>query len=368
MEVQGKSYRTVWAEQGRLRIIDQTLLPHRFAVLDLDSVQATARAIRRMQVRGAGAIGATAAYGLAQAALAAPAAGFDRAIQEARSTIATTRPTARNLFYGLERVWEALSGCGSLEAARRAAADAARAVADEDARACERIGELGADLIRDGQRIGTHCNAGWLAFVDWGTALSPIYKARRRGMKLFVWVDETRPLCQGARLTAWELGEESVEHRIIVDGAAGHLMRTRRIDLVIVGADRIAANGDVANKIGTYASAVLARENGVPFYVAAPTSTIDFECPTGDAIPIEEREAEEVLHAFGEARDGQRLSVRLAPAGAAAANPAFDVTPAALITGIITEQGVYRPQDLSLIPRSGGRASAGGAEGREETV
>jgi len=354
MIVQGKHYRTVWMENGVVRMIDQTLLPHRFEIIDLNDYRQTARAISEMKVRGAGAIGATGAYGMAQCALAAPADRFREAMEEGARVIGGTRPTAQNLFFGIDRVSAAAAAERDVEAARSAATAAARVVADEDAAACERIGELGAELLQDGCRVSTHCNAGWLAFVDWGSALSPIYKAKRQGKRIFVWADETRPRSQGTKLTAWELKEEEIEHRVIVDGATGHMMKSGKIDMVIVGSDRIAANGDVANKIGTYSSAVLAAENNIPFYVAAPTSTIDFDCPDGDQIPIEERGEDEVTVIEGLTDDGRELGVRITPPGTQAANPSFDVTPNRLVAGIITEQGVFKPQELHRIRRGHG--------------
>ncbi len=356
MIVQGKHYRTVWmGDDGVVRMIDQTLLPHRFEIIDLEGYRQTARAISVMKVRGAGAIGATGAYGMAQCALSAPEHGFREAMEEGAGVIGGTRPTAQNLFYGIQRVMEAAEAEKEIPARRKAAVAAARAVADEDAAACERIGELGAGLLKDGCRVSTHCNAGWLAFVDWGSALSPIYKAKRQGMNIFVWADETRPRSQGTKLTAWELEEEGIDHRVIVDGATGHMMKSGLIDIVIVGSDRIAANGDVANKIGTYSSAVLAAENGIPFYVAAPTSTIDFQCPDGGQIPIEERGEDEVRIIEGLTEDGEERGVRITPPGTRAANPSFDVTPNRLVAGIITEKGIFKPQDLHRInPGSGG--------------
>ncbi len=351
MIVQGKHYRTVWSEKGVVKMIDQTLLPHRFEIIDLEDYHQTARAISDMNVRGAGAIGATGAYGMAQCALSAPENGFRKAMEEGARVIGGTRPTAQNLFYGIERVMGAAAAEKDVTASRAAAVTAAQAVADEDASACERIGELGAGLLKDGCRVSTHCNAGWLAFVDWGSALSPIYKAKRQGMKIFVWADETRPRSQGAKLTAWELAEEGIDHRVIVDGATGHMMKSGLIDMVIVGSDRIAANGDVANKIGTYSSAVLAAENNIPFYVAAPTSTIDFNCPHGDRIPIEERGEDEVCVIEGLTKDGEELGVRITPPEARAANPSFDVTPNHLVAGIITEKGIFKPHELHRINR-----------------
>jgi S-methyl-5-thioribose-1-phosphate isomerase len=350
MIVQGKHYRTVWLDkQGVVKMIDQTLLPHRFEIIDLQEYRQTARAISVMQVRGAGAIGAAGAYGMAQCALTAPENRFQETMEQGAKVIGGTRPTAQNLFYGIGRVMNAALAEKNISARRAAAVAAAQAVADEDASSCERIGELGAGLLKDGYRVNTHCNAGWLAFVDWGSALSPIYKAKRQGLDIFVWVDETRPRSQGAKLTAWELEEEGIEHRVIIDGATGHMMKSGRIDMVIVGSDRIAANGDVANKIGTYSSAVLAAENNIPFYVAAPTSTIDFDCPTGDHIPIEERGEDEVRVIVGLCENGEERGVRITPPGTRAANPSFDVTPNRLVAGIITEKGIFKPTELHRI-------------------
>ena len=293
MLVNGTHYRTVWREGGTVRMIDQTLLPFQFIIFDAADHAITARAIRDMVTRGAGAIGAAGGFGMAQAALEAPDSpqGFRGYVAAAASLLKSTRPTAQNLFYAVDRVHAAaLAPLPNVAAARSAACAAADAVAEEDVEAGRLIGGAGASLVRNGARVLTHCNAGWLAFTDWGTALSPIYRAKREGRRVFVWVDETRPRLQGARLTAWELAGEGIEYRIIPDNAAGHFMNRGEVDLVIVGADRIAANGDTANKIGTFEKAVLARECGVPFYVAAPTSTIDPLCPRGESIPIEERE------------------------------------------------------------------------------
>ncbi|MHB9033279.1 MAG: S-methyl-5-thioribose-1-phosphate isomerase, partial [Anaerolineae bacterium] len=290
MQVNGVPYRTVWMEDSTVRMINQQLIPHRFELCSLVNHLETAEAIRSMLVRGAGAIGASAGYGMAQVVLEAPdSAQFMAFILQGRDTLRGTRPTAQDLFYAIERVYEAAKAAGSVAEARKMAVETAQALADENAAAGEAIGRFGAELIPDGARVLTHCNAGWLAFVDWGSALAPIYMAARQGKRVSVWVDETRPRCQGASLTAWELNGEGIEHTIIVDNAAGLLMRRREVDLVIVGADRIARNGDAANKIGTYEKAVCAAANQVPFYVAAPLSTIDVCCTTGDDIPIEER-------------------------------------------------------------------------------
>ena len=341
MLVNGKPYRTVWMEGSVVKLIDQPRIPHQFLIADHPTVEDTARGIKTMVVRGAGAIGATGAYGVAQAALLAPDKGFHQFVAAKADILANTRPTAQNLFYGIKYVLKAIQAEGDNPArARAAAVEAAQQVADDDAECCKAIGVHGAPLIPDGGRVSTHCNAGWLAFVDWGSALSPVYVAHRAGKKVFVYADETKPRSQGARLTAWELLQEGVPHAIICDNATGHLMQRGEIDMVIVGSDRIAANGDVANKIGTYSSAVVAAANGIPFYVAAPTTTIDPDCPTGMDIPIEERDDEEIHYTWGWSDEGLFTRVRTTPVGSGVRNPAFDVTPAALVKGIITEKGI----------------------------
>jgi methylthioribose-1-phosphate isomerase len=352
MRVNGTHYRTIWREGGTVRMIDQSLLPFRFALFDAPDHTVTARAIRDMVTRGAGAIGSAGGYGVAQAALEAPDSpqGFRAYVDAAAALLKSTRPTAQNLFYAVDRVLaaalRALPGVGE---ARQAACAAADGNAEEDEEAARQIGAVGVSLIPDGARVLTHCNAGWLGSTDWGTALSPLYRAKRDGRRIFVWVDETRPRLQGARLTAWELAGEGIDFRVIPDNAAGHFMSRGEVDLVIVGADRVAANGDVANKIGTFEKAALARECGVPFYVAAPTSTIDFSCSNGTEITIEERGEEEVLTACGPDASGQIRSVSLASPGARARNPAFDVTPSRLITAIITERGIVKPGGLTSL-------------------
>ena len=267
-------------------------------------------------------------------------------VHQGAETLRATRPTAQDLFYAVQRVLDAILGADSVDAARQAAVETAQSLADENAAAGRAIGELGATLIPDGARILTHCNAGWLAFVDWGSALAPIYVAARQGKRVFVYVDETRPRNQGASLTAWELEGEGIPHALIADNAAGRFMQIGEVDLVIVGADRVAANGDVANKIGTYEKALCAADNGVPFYVAAPTSTLDAQLPDGAAIPIEERSPEEVLYVTGITEAGGLGRVRISHSQAQARNPAFDITPARLIRAIITEQGIYAPDRL----------------------
>lgn len=349
MQVNGVPYRTVWLEGCTVKMINQQLIPHRFEICTLANHLETAQAITTMLVRGAGAIGASAGYGMAQVVLEAPDNnGFMDLIQQGADTLRHTRPTAQDLFYAIDRVYNAALKANSVNQARLLAVEAAEAYADENAAAGEAIGRHGAALIPDGARVLTHCNAGWLAFVDWGSALAPIYMASRQGKKVSVWVDETRPRCQGASLTAWELNGEGIPHTIIVDNAAGYLMRRGEVDLVIVGADRIAMNGDVANKIGTYEKAICAAANNVPFYVAAPISTIDPRCASGEGIPIEERSADEVLYVVGRDDDGTLTRVRMAHEGAQARNPAFDVTPARYIKAIITQEGIHQPGNLPV--------------------
>jgi S-methyl-5-thioribose-1-phosphate isomerase len=358
MNVHGSPTRTVWRTGGTVHLIDQRLLPHTFATVALPSVEDTARAIEDMTVRGAGAIGATGALGLAQAAALASDADFFATVDAAAARLARTRPTAQNLFAGIGAVRAAVDAHrGDAAAARAAALAAGDAWADADAAACAAIGAHGAGLIGDGARVSTHCNAGWLAFVDWGSALSPVYAAHRAGRRVFVWVDETRPRGQGASLTAWELGQEGVPHAVIADNATASFMARGEVDLCIVGADRIAANGDVANKIGTLKLAIAAKHFGIPFYVAAPTPTIDPETASGAGIPIEERSEDEVRYTWGWSDDGRFVRVRTVPPAARARNPAFDVTPAALIRGIITEKGIVpaTPEGIAQVapPRRG---------------
>jgi methylthioribose-1-phosphate isomerase len=344
MKVNGVPYRTVWLEGQSVKMINQHLIPHRFEISTLVNYHETAQAISTMLVRGAGAIGASAGYGMAQVVLeATDDSRFMDFIQRGAETLRHTRPTAQDLFYAIDRVLCAALKASTVREARSLAVDAAEAYADENAAAGEAIGRHGATLLPDGARVLTHCNAGWLAFVDWGSALAPVYMASRQGKRVSVWVDETRPRCQGASLTAWELEGEHIAHTIIADNAAGYLMRRGEVDLVIVGADRIAMNGDVANKIGTYEKAVCAAANGIPFYVTAPISTIDPRCASGDDIPIEERNADEVLYMLGRDDCGTLTRVRMAHEGAQARNPAFDVTPARYIRAIITQEGIHQP-------------------------
>ena len=353
-----REVRTLWREGRAVRMIDQRKLPHRFEVSATNHHTETAEAIRNMVLRGAGAIGVAGAYGMAQAAMEAEDLSqeeFEGYMEAAAERLRRTRPTAVNLFHVIDRCLRAASSGSVPERVLRVVAEA-DAIAEEDLSASRRIGEYGSALIGDGFRVLTHCNAGALAFIDFGTALSPIRFAHRRGKRVFVFVDETRPRCQGARLTAWELQQEGIPYAVIVDNAAGFFMRRGEIDMVIVGADRIAANGDVANKIGTYEKAVLAHENGIPFYVAAPGMTFDLECETGDGIEIEERSAEEVLSMWGVDEDGAPTRVKIAAGGTPARNPAFDITPARYVTAFITEMGVLRPPYSESIPRAFARS------------
>jgi methylthioribose-1-phosphate isomerase len=329
-------------EGSEVKLINQTLLPHKFEVYSCKNNAETSNAIKTMIVRGAGAIGAAGAYGVAQSALDAGENNFQEYIKKASETLKKTRPTAQNLFSGINFVLEAIKDISDLNLVRKTAVKKAKEYADMDVAACKKIGEYGNFLIGNDFKILTHCNAGWLAFVDWGTALSPIYLAHRLGKKIFVFADETRPRNQGY-LTAWELAQEKVPHAVIADNAAGYYMRKKEINIVITGADRIAANGDAANKIGTYEKAVLARENNIPFYVAAPTTTFDLETENGNKIPIEERSQDEITYISGIDDNEKIKKVRIAPEECQAKNPAFDITPAKYIRGIITEKGIIKP-------------------------
>ncbi len=355
MHVDGKPYRTIWTvdPSGPVTIIDQTRLPHEFALVGLTSVAETAKAIKHMLVRGAPLIGVTAAYGLALAMRADPS---DAHLSAASATLLATRPTAVNLAWALATMRAHLV---PLPQAKRPDAAFARAaeLAEEDVALCAAIGDHGHALIRDiatkkpgaPVNILTHCNAGWLATVDWGTATAPIYKAHNAGLPIHVFVDETRPRNQGASLTAWELSQHGIPHHVIVDNAGGHLMQHGEIDLVIVGTDRTTATGDVCNKIGTYLKALAAKDNGVPFFVAAPSPSIDFAVFDGvKEIPIEERGEDEVSFIQGATADGRIERVRLTPQTSSAANPAFDVTPARLVTGLITERGILAASEAAL--------------------
>ena len=355
MRIDGREYRTLWPDaDGRtIHVIDQTGLPFRFATVALRSSADAARAISDMIVRGAPLIGVTGAYGLA---LAMMEDASDAGLASAYAMLLATRPTASNLRWALDRQRDLLATTPPGDRFARAFAEAG-AIAEEDAAFCSAIGDHGARLILDlaarnpGRPINilTHCNAGWLATIDWGTALAPIYKAIRAGADVHVWVDETRPRNQGASLTAFELAGEGVPHTVVVDNAGGHLMQHGLVDLCIVGADRITATGDACNKIGTYLKALAAHDNGVPFYVAAPSSTIDWRMRDGvKEIPIEERSAREITHMSGRTAAGAIETVQIAPDGSPARNFAFDVTPARYVSALITERGVCAASEAGL--------------------
>jgi methylthioribose-1-phosphate isomerase len=346
MNIEGKHYRTIWSDGASVFVIDQTRLPHNFQVAAWHHVEDAAEGIRSMVVRGAPLIGAAAAYGIALAMKADPS---EESLEHAYDLLIQSRPTAVNLRWALDRMSGLLKSLSPAQ--RHGAADReALSIADEDAENCSLLGEHGLPLLRQiWDRLGrqrplqvlTHCNAGWLATVDWGTALAPVYKAFDAGIPLHVWVDETRPRNQGASLTAWELSHHGVPHTLIADNTGGHLMQHGMVDLCIVGSDRTTAAGDVCNKIGTYLKALAAHENGVPFYVALPFSTVDWDLQDGlKEIPIEERSSEEVTHITGKTPTGEVVTVMIAPEGTRAANFAFDVTPARYVTALITERGV----------------------------
>ena len=355
MKVDGRHFRSIWLEPDGWSVgaIDQRRLPHEFIIARLETADAAADAIRSMLVRGAPLIGATAAYGMA---LAVRDDRSDAGIDRAHQLLIATRPTAINLKWALDEMTRAIKPVPPSRRAQVAYARAAE-IAEQDVAINREIGRHGLALIEavaavkpPGEAINilTHCNAGWLATVDWGTATAPIYLAHDRGLKVHVWVDETRPRNQGASLTAWELGHHGVPHTVVADNTGGHLMQHRMVDLAIVGTDRVAANGDVCNKIGTYLKALAAHDNGVPFYVALPSPTIDFGIDDGTQIPIEQRAAEEVTTMTGRTADGRIETVRVVPENSPVANYAFDVTPARLVSGLITERGVLRPDRAAL--------------------
>lgn len=367
MKVGEQHFRTIWlhpTNEQVVQLIDQRFLPHRFVVEEVSTVEQMADAIRQMHVRGAGLIGASAGYGMYLAAIETGRTGsicakeFDARLTEAAERLKATRPTAVNLAWAIERVRAGLAVKQTLAAQEKVklALCIAKQIAAEDEENCRMIGHHGLNLIEEIARakkgkpvnILTHCNAGWLAFVDYGSALAPVYAAHDSGLPVHVWVDETRPRSQGSKLTAWELGQHGVPHTIIADGAGGHLMQRGAVDLVMVGSDRTTRAGDVANKIGTYLKALAAKDNKVPFYVALPSSSFDWFIRDGSEIPIEERGAEEVKRADGW-RDGRMWEVSLAPESSPAANYGFDVTPRRLVTGLITERGVCKADEKSII-------------------
>jgi len=350
MNINGKHYRTIWPESeqsGVVNIIDQRQLPHAFVVEQLSTVDQAFNAIREMHVRGAGLIGATAGFGMYLAACRAADSSFMEEMMAAGEYLNSSRPTARNLKWAVDRVLAAIRPLESIAQKRQAAFATACAIADEDADFCRRLGEHGRELIAEVSRkkggkpvnILTHCNAGWLAFVDYGSATAPIYAARDAGIPVHVWVDETRPWNQGAKLTAWELQQEGIANTLITDNAGGHLMQHGMVDMVIVGTDRTTRAGDVANKIGTYLKALAAKDNEIPFYVALPSSTFDWTIDDGKEIPIEMRSGDEVTRITGLDDSGSASTVTIAAPGTKAVNYSFDVTPAQLVTGLITERG-----------------------------
>jgi methylthioribose-1-phosphate isomerase len=385
VKVGGKHFRTIWRkpdDEGAVQLIDQRFLPHEFVIEQIRTVEEMATAIREMHVRGAGLIGASAGYGMYLAALeAARQDSFDEYMTGAAIQLRSTRPTAVNLSWAIDRQLQNIAAGKTADEKVALALRTADSIADEDAEHCRMIGQHGLALIQQiaetkrnkfatanppsGGTVNvlTHCNAGWLAFVDYGSATAPIYAGHERGLSLHVWVTETRPRNQGSKLTAWELGQHGVPHTVIADSAAGHLMQRGEVDLIIVGTDRTTHTGDVANKIGTYLKALAAKANDVPFYVALPSSSIDWKMRDGlKEIPIEQRGADEVKTADGWC-DGQQIAVRIAPDGSPAANYGFDVTPRELVTGLITERGVCEANEQSirsLFPEhaDGGRSSA----------
>ncbi len=361
MNVNGKHFRTIWINEddsSLVQVINQQKLPHEFTIMDLRTVEDFRVAIKDMYIRGAGLIGATAGYGMYIAALTSPEELFMEFIKEAGEILVATRPTASNLAWAVNRQLEAISSRSSREDVIKIALETAEAIADEDAEYCRRLGEYGKEIIMEISKkkkgetvhILTHCNAGWLAFVDYGSATAPIYAAHDAGVKLHVWVDETRPRNQGASLTAWELGQQGIDHDLIPDNAGGHLMQHGMVDMVITGTDRVTRDGDVANKIGTYLKAVAAKDNDVPFYVALPSSTFDFALKDGvKNIPIEERDAEEVRFMTGKTDSGSIDTVQVCPDTTPARNWGFDVTPSRLVTGLICERGVCDASEEAII-------------------
>jgi methylthioribose-1-phosphate isomerase len=359
MNVNGKHYRTIWPSgdnDNSVCIIDQRHLPHTFVIEKLTSLEMAWRAIREMYVRGAGLIGATAGFAMHLAAIEANPQRFSEDLVAAGKYLNESRPTAKNLDWAVTRVLCAAAQVKSIEEKKRVIFQTACAIADEDALFCQRIGEHGCTILKDisiqkqGRPLNilTHCNAGWLAFVDYGSATAPIYAARDQGIDLHVWVDETRPWNQGAKLTAWELQQENIPHTLITDNAGGHLMQQGKVDLVIVGTDRTTHTGDVANKIGTYLKALAAKDNDIPFYVALPSSTFDWDLDSGKDIPIEIRSGEEITKVSGLSESGNMETVWLADKSTPAANYSFDITPARLVTGLITERGITRADKKSI--------------------
>lgn len=358
MNVNGKHYRTIWPspDNTKVCIIDQRHLPHAFVIEELTDLEMAWNAIRDMHVRGAGLIGATAGFAMHLASADANPQHFTEDLEAAGKYLNESRPTAKNLDWAVQRILYAASKANTVEEKKQVILQTACAIADEDALFCQRIGEHGSAILKEisTQKHGrplnilTHCNAGWLAFVDHGSATAPIYAARDMGIDLHVWVDETRPWNQGAKLTAWELQQENIPHTLITDNAGGHLMQQGKVDLVIVGTDRTTHTGDVANKIGTYLKALAAKDNDIPFYVALPSSTFDWDLDNGHDIPIEMRSGEEITTISGPNKKGNMETVWLADKRTPAENYSFDITPARLITGLITERGITRADKQSI--------------------
>ena len=351
MKIEGKSYKTIWFENNLVKIIDQTKLPHQFIIKDLKTVRDAINAIKTMEVRGAPLIGATAAYGLVLSIIENNDLSF---LKMSSKKLIAARPTAINLKWAVDRMMQKLSGVNDRDILKIALAEA-KEITEEDEEFCKNIGLNGLKIIeeiankkKDTVNILTHCNAGWLATIDWGTATSPIYHAHQKGIKVHVWVDETRPRNQGANLTSYELNEEGVSNTVITDNAGGILMQRGEVDMCIVGTDRTLSNGDVCNKIGTYLKALSAKDNNVPFYVALPSSTIDWSIKDHREIPIEERNSEELSHVEGVDENNEIKKVRIYPQKSKSLNLAFDVTPAKLVTGLITEKGICEASEKGL--------------------
>jgi len=351
MKIEGKPYKTIWFQNNLVKIIDQTKLPHQFIIKDLKNVKDAINAIKTMEVRGAPLIGATAAYGLVLSIIENNDLSF---LNKSSEELIASRPTAINLKWAVDRMVKKLSGVNDKDILK-IALDEAKAITEEDEKFCKNIGLNGLKIIeniankkKDTVNILTHCNAGWLATIDWGTATSPIYHAHQKGIKVHVWVDETRPRNQGANLTSFELNEEGISNTVITDNAGGILMQRGEVDMCIVGTDRTLSNGDVCNKIGTYLKALSAKDNNVPFYVALPSSTIDWSIKDHKQIPIEERNSEELSHVEGIDENNEIKKVRIYPQKSKSLNLAFDVTPAKLVTGLITEKGICEASEKGL--------------------
>ena len=351
MQINGKAYRTIWFENNIVKIIDQTKLPHQFVIKDLKTVQDSINAIKKMEVRGAPLIGATAAYGIVLSIIEKNDQSF---LKKSSEDLIASRPTAINLKWAVDRMMKKLSGINSKEVLK-IAIEEVNAIVEEDVKFCKNIGLNGLKIIeeiankkKDTVNILTHCNAGWLATIDWGTATSPIYHAHQKGIKIHVWVDETRPRNQGANLTSYELNEEGVTNTVITDNAGGILMQRGQVDMCIVGTDRTLSNGDVCNKIGTYLKALAAKDNNVPFYVALPSSTIDWNIKDRKKIPIEERNPKELSHIEGVDKNNKVTKVRIYPQKSKAINLAFDITPAKYVTKLITERGICEASEKGL--------------------